>query len=293
MIPTGIPVILTGIVLLIFGSHVFGLQTYSAWNHSHHQGDIIKDWISNFFTKRNGVPVETVQDALARDIVGEKIREKWEDLKSRDPPIITETDRDTSNVYTFQPDESMTVKEVFSLLQYFPLLFPKDKKKIIYRIIEIPVDGKTNALKIERRQGRYQLKNFYEDPDIPGKYLETNHRTDIGDVVDQLRSELPTESSSSSKLHGALKTALENTLPDIYNAKLNSPPVFEAELIKQDEGREVTDAMKEKAFREAIEVMASTSILKTDLTALNPPSAGFKMSTKVISKQEESNLMLN
>ena len=39
-----------------------------------------------------------------------------------------------------------------------------------------------------------------------------------------------------------------------------------------DKGREVTDSMKEKAFREAIEVMASTSILGTDLTALDPPS---------------------
>ena len=136
MIPTGIPVILVGIFLSIFGSHVFGLQTYSAWNHSHHQGVILKDWISNFHTKRTVVP-ETVKDALAREIVGETVREKWRDLESRDPQIITEADQGKSKVYTFRPDESMTVKEVFNLLQYFPLLFPKDKS-IIYRIIEIP-----------------------------------------------------------------------------------------------------------------------------------------------------------
>ena len=273
MITTGIPVFLIGIVLPIFESHVFGLQTYSSWNHSHHQGDVIKDWISNFYTKRNGVPVETVKDALARAIVGENVREKWKDLESRG--IITETDQGKSQKYTFHRDASMTVKEVFSLLQYFPLLFPKDKS-IIYRIIEIPVDGKTIALKIERRQGRYQLKSVYKDPDNPdnpARYLETNLRTDIGNVVEQLRSERPSEPSPSSpKLHEALKTALVNTLPDIYNAKLNSAPVFEAELMKQEKRKEVTDAMKEKAFREAIEVMASTTILKTDLIALNPPS---------------------
>lgn len=209
---------------------------------------------------------------MAREIVCENVREKCrKDLETGDPPIITKTDQGRSKIYTFQPDASMTVKEVFSLLQYFPLLFPKDKN-IIYRIIEIPVDGKTIALKIERRGGRYQLKTVYKDPDNPGKYLETNLTADIGNVVDQLRSKWPTESSSYPKLHEALKTALENTLPYIYSAKLNSDPVFEAELIKQDKRREVTDKMKEKAFREAIEVMASISILATDLTPLNPPS---------------------
>ena len=277
MISTGIPVFLIGIVLSILGSHVFGLRTYSACNHSHHQGDIIQDWISNFYTKRNVVPAEKrVKDALAREIVGENVREKWNDLESRDPKVIEVQNRENSKKYTFKPVESMTVKELFSLLQYFPLLFPKDKK-IVYRLIEIPVDrDKIITLKIERRKGQYHLKSVYRDPNNPDKYLETDLKEDIGNVVDQLRSELFTESSSSSssssKLHEALKTALVNTLPVIYNAKLNSEPVFEDELAKQDEGGEVTDAMKEKAFREAIEVMASTSILKTDLTALNPPS---------------------
>ena len=207
MIPTGIPVILIGIFLPIFGSHVFGLQTYSAWNHSHHQGDILKDWISNFHTKRTVVPAETVKDALAREIVGETVREKWRGLESRNPPIITKANED---VYTFQPDGSLTVKEVFNLLQYFPLLFQKDKN-IPYRIIKIPVDGKTISLKIERKDRRYQLLSVHEDPENP----ETNLRKDIGKVVDRLRSERPAESSSSSALHEALKTALENTLPVI------------------------------------------------------------------------------
>lgn len=205
--------------------------------------------------------VKSVIDALATEIVGEKVREIWKDLKSRNPPVITETDRGKSKIYTFRPDASMTVKEVFSLLQCFPLLFPKNKKEdknVIYRIIEIPVDGKTFSLKIERREGEYKLKSVYKD-----KYLETDLKADIGNVVDQLRS---------AKLHEALKKALENTLPNIYSAKLNSDPVFEAELIKQDKRREVTDEMKEEAFREAIEVMTSISILGTDLTALNPPS---------------------
>lgn len=205
--------------------------------------------------------VKSVIDALAREIVGEKVREIWKDLKSRNPPVITETDRGKSKIYTFRPDASMTVKEVFSLLQCFPLLFPKNKKEdknVIYRIIEIPVDGKTFSLKIERREGEYKLKSVYKD-----KYLETDLKADIGNVVDQL---------GSAKLHEALKKALENTLPNIYSAKLNSDPVFEAELIKQDKRREVTDEMKEEAFREAIEVMTSISILGTDLTALNPPS---------------------
>ena len=153
MIPTGIPVILIGIFLPIFGSRVFGFQTYSAWNHSHHERDILKDWISNFHTKRTVVPAETVKDALVREIVGENVKEKWRDLESRDPPIIRETEESTKEgkskkIYTFQPDASMTVKEVFNLLQYFPLLFPKDKS-ITYRIIKIPVDGKIIALKIE------------------------------------------------------------------------------------------------------------------------------------------------
>ena len=221
--------------------------------------------------KRTIVLVETVKNALDRENVSEIVREKWKDLESRDPPIIKVTEErmekgKIKKQYTFQPYASMTVKEVFNLLQYFPLLFSKDKT-IIYRIIKIPVDGKTIALKIERRGGKYQLKNVYADPDFPGKYLETN----LGHLVDQLRSERPTECSSSPALHEALKTALENTLPEIYDAKLNSDPVFEAELIKLDKGREVTNAMKEKPFREAIEVMASTSILGTDLTALEPP----------------------
>ena len=276
MIPTGIPVILIGIFLPIFGSHVFGLQTYSPWNHSHHERDKLKDWISNVHAKRTVVPAETVKDALEREIVGESVKEKWRALESRNPPIIKVTEvrpneGRSHNIYTFQPDASMTVKEVFNLLQYFPLLFPKDKS-ISYRIIEIPVDGKIIALKIERRGGRNQLKSIYKDPNTPGRFLETNLREDIGNVVDQLRSERPAESSSSPALHEALKTALENKLPNIYNAKLNSDPVFEAELMELDKGREVTDSMKEKAFREAIEVMASTSILATDLTALDPPS---------------------
>ena len=271
MIPTGIPVFLFGIFLLISGSHAFGLQTSSAVNHSDHHGDIIKEWISYFYAKRNDVDRNTVKDALAREIVGENAREKWKELGSKDPPIVTERDQGKSKIYTFQPDASMTVKEVFSLLKYFPLLFPKDKR-ITYRIIEIPVDGKTMALKIERRGGRYQLKSVYKDPNNPGKYLETNLRSDIGNVVDQLRSEPPTEPSPSPELHEALKEALAKTLPDIYNAKLNAAPVFEAELAKHDKGSEVTDTMKEKAFREAIEVMASSSILTTDLAAFNPPS---------------------
>ena len=212
-----------------------------------------------------------IKDALAREIVGENVREKWEDLKSRNPPVITETDGGKSKKYTVQPDASITLKEVFSLLQYFLLLFPKDKN-IIYRIIEFPVDGKTFALKFERRRGRYLLKHVYKDPDNPGKYLETNLTAEIGNVVDQLRTERLTESSSHPKLDEALKKDLENTLPYIYSAKLNSDPVFEDELIKRDKRREITDDMKEEAFRAAIEVMASTSILATDLTALNPPS---------------------
>ena len=216
--------------------------------------------------------VKSVKDALAREIVGENVREKWEDLKSRNPPVITETDGGKSKKYTVQPDASITLKEVFSLLQYFLLLFPKDEN-IIYRIIEFPVDGKTfGALKFERRRGRYLLKHVYKDPDNPGKYLETNLTAEIGNVVDQLRRERLTESSSYPKLHEALKKALENTLPYIYSAKLNSDPVFEDELIKRDKRREITDDMKEEAFRAAIEVMASISILATDLTALNPPS---------------------
>ena len=220
------------------------------------------------------MPVENVKEAMVREILVENVREKLKDLASRKPPVITitEIDQVKSRVYTFQPVASMTVKEVFSLLQYFRLLFPRDKK-IIYRLIEIPVDRKKITLKIERRKGRYQLKSVYKDPNNPDEYLETDLREDIGNVVDQLRSELSTESSSSSsKLREALKMALVNTLPVIYNAKLNSEPVFEDELAKQDEGGEVTDAMKEKAFRQAIELTASTSIFKTDLTALNPPS---------------------
>ena len=212
--------------------------------------------------------VKTVKDALAREIVSKYMREKWEDLKSRN--LITETDQGKSKIYTFQPNASITLKEVFSLLQYFLLLFPKDKN-IIYRIIEFPGDGKTFKLKFEWRR-RDLLKHVYKDPNDPDNYLETNLTEEIGNVVDQLRSERPTESSSYPKLPEPLKKALEITLPYIYSAKLNSDPVFEAELIKQDKRREVTDEMKEEAFREAIEVMASISILATDLTALNPPS---------------------
>lgn len=212
---------------------------------------------------------KTVKDALAREIVGKYMREKWEDLKTRN--LITETDQGKSKIYTFQPNASITLKEVFSLLQYFLLLFPKDKN-IIYRIIEFPVDGKTFKLKFERRRRRDLLKHVYKDPNDPDNYLETNLTEEIGNVVDQLRSERPTESSSYPKLPEPLKKALEITLPYIYSAKLNSDPVLEDELIKLDKRREITDEMKEKAFREAIEVMASISILKTDLTALNPPS---------------------
>lgn len=67
--------------------------------------------------------VKIVKDALTREIVGENVREEWKDF-------IIETDRGKSKIYKFRPDASITVKAVFSLLQYFPLLFPKDKKKI-------------------------------------------------------------------------------------------------------------------------------------------------------------------
>ena len=82
--------------------------------------------------KRTIVLEATVKNTLAREIVSAIVREKWKDLESRDPPIIKVTEErmekgKIKKQYTFHPYASMTVKEVFSLLQYFPLLFQKIK----------------------------------------------------------------------------------------------------------------------------------------------------------------------
>ena len=277
MIPKGSPAFFFGIFLLISGNYIYGLKSSSVI-HSHHD-DIVKDWVSHLHAKHYPVLATKVHDdtrdkvktALARAVVEEKVKAKWEDLKTATPPVFTESAGPPKRVVFDAASGGITLKEVFHYQQFFPLLYSETDPVLF----EIPVDGKTITLKLKnqvdpitgKKTGKFDIYNVYPDPTTPGTPIETNLKSDIGDVVKELTN-TPTETN----LHEALEKTLENKLPEMFNAKLDAAPVFEDELKIQDTRKEVTDAMKEKAFREAVEVMASTSILRTDLTKLSPPT---------------------
>lgn len=277
MIPKGSPAFFLGIFLLISGNYIYGLKSRSVI-HSHHD-DIVKDWVSHLHPKRYPVLATKVHDdtrekvkiALARAVMEEKLRAKWEDLKTATPPVFTESAGPPKTVVFDAASGGITLKEVFHYQQFFPLLYSETDPVLF----EIPVDGKTITLKLRnqvdpftgKKTGKFDIYNVYSDPTTPGTPIETNLKSDIGDVVKEL-----TNTPTKTNLHGALEKTLENKLPEMFNAKLDAAPVFEDELKIQDTRKEVTDAMKEKAFREAVQVMASTSILRTDLAKLSPPT---------------------
>ena len=271
MTPKGSPAFLFGIFLLISGNYLHGFKISSV-NHSHHD-DIDKNWVLHVYAKRFPVLAAKVKDALARAVVEEKVKGDWKKLKTMTPPVFTESARPHKTVVFNAKSGDMTLKKVFHYLQFFPLLY-SERDSVRF---EIPVDGKTIKLNLknkvdavsDKKTGNFDIHNVYPDPATPGALMGTNLKSDIGNVVKELKY---TPDPTKTKLHEALKQALENKLPDMFNAKLNAAPVFEAELKKQDTRKEVTNAMKEKAFREAVEVMASTSILRTDLTKLTTPA---------------------
>lgn len=276
MTPKGSPALFFGIFLLIAGNYVHGLKISSV-NHSHHD-DIDKNWVSHLYAKRFPVLAkkvhddtrDKVKDALARAVVEEKVKVNWEDLKMATPPVFTESAGPPRTVVFNAKSGDITLKEVFHLLQFFPLLY-SETDRVSFKI---PVDGKTITLKLQNKKdavsgkktGNFDIHNVYPDPTKKKKEKETNLKSDIGDVVKEL-----TNTPTTVKLPKALEKTLEEKLPDMFNAKLNAAPVFEAELKKRDTDNKVTKDMKEKAFREAVEVMVSTSILRTDLTKLKTP----------------------
>lgn len=202
---------------------------------------------------------KTIEDAIAREVVKETVTKNWESLKKKG--VFTETGKSPKEV-TFLASRKISLAEVFQYLRFYPLL---EKGSVIYTI---PVDGEEIKLQLKyvrKLRGKFDTftaKYLYPDPTDPtGKaMLQTDlHKPNY----------LMQELVANTNEHPELRSALELAMPKIFDQKLAKTGTFQNEFDSNIEETEtntgvkpsIPDDIKNKAFRNAIEAMASTSIL--------------------------------
>ena len=197
---------------------------------------------------------QTIEDAIAREVVKETVTQKWESLKKKG--VFTETKNKSPKEVTFSASNEISLAEVFQYLQFFPLL---EKGKVIYTI---PVDGEEIKLQLQsiERHSKFvtfTAKHLYPDPTGNAMRQPTTdlHKPDL--IMQEL--------VANTNEHPELRSALELAMPIIFDQKLAESGTFDSKIreTKANPGMtpSIPDDIKNKAFRKAIEAMASTSIL--------------------------------
>lgn len=191
---------------------------------------------------------EKIQKYLLRAVIQSKLRKKWQKLTKAG--FITEELAADDKLVTFAQKDRMAVKDVFHYLQYFPLLYEDVTTPVIFKI---PVDGEIMQIRMEHgtgaNEGKFIAKHIYTDP--TGQQQEKDLST--------LHNPLGTFSTSED-LKTVLQKTIEDTMPNIFDNKLDGVGEFSKKLEENKGTVEIAEAQREEAFREGFTVMATSAL---------------------------------
>lgn len=209
-----------------------------------------------------------IQEAIDREVVQKEVQKKWAKWKKKG--VLTEyPSTEYSKEVVFSNTKSTEIQDICNILQYFPILEKDEVTNVKYTI---PVDGKNVKLVLERNPykpggigklpfDQFEAKFLYPDPSKPTRTLKTD-LTDEKGVTQEL--------IASTNNQPELRKAVESALPRILEQDVQKTGTFEEQLENQIKETEETKGTKlvirqekrDKAFRNAMETLMSTSILR-------------------------------
>lgn len=225
---------------------------------------------ANIFTSwYHGPNEDTIKTYLAREILGKTMKDGWRQWKK--DGVFTESSANNIKEITFSPTAREPLGKILGYLNYFPLI---EKGSVIYNI---PVDGQNVKIKLERTGTTFRAEHLYTNG--PGPQQQTRLSNS---------KKIMQELIANTKDHPNLRKALESTMPKILRKDIRKKGTFDEELRKATGGSSSTipDDVKNKAFRNAIEAMLSTTVLRK-----SPETWIAKANSKV--KDQTSNLKIS
>ena len=207
------------------------------------------------------VPVaqrQEIQRALDAAIVKDYIQKQWQ--TSIDNGEITQRDQTTGGEIgkhvRFETTGNLRLKDAFSFMQYYPLLFGDETHPTYF---DVPIGSDYQRFRLTNSAG-----NQFS---IGAEHVTAGGVSQFEDLSD-LSAPIRTLSDSNTK--DPLRTTLEDVTIRALDATVGNQPNFEQILTTNDPQNTVTAQERDRAFRAAKDVLAGSSILRRDLTGLNP-----------------------
>lgn len=175
---------------------------------------------------------------------------------------ITETVKtiggEKRRVVKFKRTGDLRLKEAFHFMQYYPLIYGKETNPIYF---DVPIGSEYQRFRLRNRaNGKFSVKAEHIIPDGANKFV------DLSGIQKQVRA------LSNSRVKLPLSTTLQKITIKSLDKKLASQPSFKRKLAKEARQKKVSRQERNEAIQAAKDVLAGLSILRKDISGLNPAS---------------------
>ncbi|XP_068680311.1 uncharacterized protein [Montipora foliosa] len=197
-----------------------------------------------------------IQRALDVAIVKDYIERQWQ-MHINDGEItqsVQRTGGERGNHFRFETAGDLRLKDVFHLMQFYPLLFGDETSPTYF---DVPIGADYQRFRLENRpRGKFSISAKHGE----GQYVDLSDLSTQVTALGDSNTELP------------LRTTLQQDTITALDATLASQPNFEQTLTRNDPQNTVSSQEREEAFQAAKDVLAGSSVLGTDISTLNPAS---------------------
>ena len=211
-----------------------------------------------------------IQRALDAAIVKDYIQRKFQTYidEGKITKRVQRAGGERGKHFKFQTTSDLRLKEVFHLMQFYPLLFGGETSPTYF---DVPIGADFQRFRLENRpRGKFSISAKHGD----GRYVDLS---DLSTQVTELRdsnTELP------------LRTTLQQDTVRALDATLASQPNFEQTLTRNDPQNTVSSQTRDDAFQAAKDILAGSSVLGKDISSLNPASWLTDVKTEIDQRRE-------
>ena len=208
--------------------------------------------------RRTVTTVDEIQRNLDIAIVKDYVQRKWQESISKGEikETVQTTGGEIGKHVRFETVGDIRLKEAFHFMQYYPLLSGGETNPTYF---EVPIGTEYQKFKLTNKAGgKFSISAEHTTSGGLSNYVDLS---DLSSAVGAL---------DDSKLKLPLRTTLEEVTIGSLDEKLASQPDLQQKLTTHDSGNTVTNQERDEAFQAAKDVLADSSVLRKDLTGLNP-----------------------